>query len=139
MRVLDAETASLVEKVCDALVPGSARVGPAVYVDGLLWQMDQGQRGAALDAFATLAQGEMADHVGTPEFGWIRALAIEAYYSDFVAPGRDAEGAWDEIDFNTPLATRLAKDWSWLGISGVGSTEPQKSGGAGLAGAGAEK
>jgi len=139
VRVLDAETASLVEKVCDALVPGSARVGPAVYVDGLLWQMDQGQRGAALDAFATLAQGEMADHVGTPEFGWIRALAIEAYYSDFVAPGRDAEGAWDEIDFNTPLATRLAKDWSWLGISGVGSTEPQKSGGAGLAGAGAEK
>ena len=117
MRVLDAETANVVEKVCDALVPGSARVGPAVYVDGLLSQMDEGQRAAALDAFATLAQGEMVEHVGTPEFGWIRALAIEAYYSDFVAPGRDATGAWDEIDFDTPLATRLAKDWSWLGVT----------------------
>ena len=116
MRVLDADTATVVEKVCDALVPGSARVGPAVYIDGLLSEMDEGHRAAALDAFAALAQGEMADHVGTPEFGWIRALAIEAYYSDFVAPGRDAEGAWEEIDFSTPLATRLAKDWSFLGI-----------------------
>ena len=33
-----------------------------------------------------------------------------------VAPGVEAEGAWAEIDFNTPLATRLAKDWSYLGI-----------------------
>ena len=46
----------------------------------------------------------------------MRALAIEAFYSDFVAPGVDAEGACAEIDFNTPLATRLAKDWSYLGI-----------------------
>ena len=56
-------------------------------------------------------------HVGTPAFLWVRALAIEAFYSDFVAPGVDATGAWEEIDFNTPLATRLAKDWSYLGIS----------------------
>ena len=47
----------------------------------------------------------------------MRALAIEAFYSDFVAPGVDATGAWAEIDFNTPLATRLAKDWSYLGIA----------------------
>ena len=53
---------------------------------------------------------------GTPDFLWVRALAIEAFYSDFVAPGVDATGAWHEIDFNTPLATRLAKDWSYLGI-----------------------
>ena len=26
-------------------------------------------------------------------------------------------GAWAEIDFNSPLARRLAKDWSWLGIA----------------------
>ena len=31
-------------------------------------------------------------------------------------PGVDVAGAWAEIDFNTPLATRLAKDWSYLGI-----------------------
>ena len=56
------------------------------------------------------------ERLGTPEFFQVRALAIEAFYSDFVAPGLDATGAWEEIDFATPLATRLAKDWSYLGI-----------------------
>ena len=32
----------------------------------------------------------------------VRALAVEAYYSDFVAPGARGPGAWDEIDFNSP-------------------------------------
>ena len=116
LQVLDAETAVMVERVCDAIVPGSARVRPAVYVDALLARMDEGTRGAALAAFASVADGEIEEHVGTPEFRWVRALAIEAFYSDFVAPGVDATGAWAEIDFNTPLATRLAKDWSYLGI-----------------------
>ncbi len=116
LQVLDAETARAVEGVCDAIVPGSARVRPAVYVDALLAQMDEGTRAAALAAFATVATGEIEEQVGTPEFAWVRALAIEAFYSDFVAPGVDATGAWAEIDFNTPLATRLAKDWSYLGI-----------------------
>ena len=53
----------------------------------------------------------------TPGFGLVRALAIEAYYSDFVAPGRDAPGAWADIDFNSPLARRLARDFSWLGVA----------------------
>ena len=116
MRVLDAETATMVERVCDAIVPGSARVRPAVYIDALLARMDEGTRGAALEAFAFVADGEIGDKLGTQEFAWVRALAIEAFYSDFVAPGVDAEGAWAEVDFNTPLATRLAKDWSYLGI-----------------------
>lgn len=115
LQVLDAETAKLVETVCDAIVPGSARVQPAVYLDAVLARMDEGTRGAAIAAFATLADG-LEPHVGTPAFLWARALAIEAFYSDFVAPGVDATGAWAEIDFNTPLATRLAKDWSYLGI-----------------------
>ena len=75
---------------------------------------------AAIDALAPAAlQGSdaLAEQVKTPEFGFVRALVIEAYYSDFVAPGRDGPGAWSEIDFNSPLATRLAKDWSWLGIA----------------------
>jgi hypothetical protein len=113
---LDAETARIVEEVCDAIVPGSARVRPAVYIDAVLASMDEPTRGAALAAFAAVASGEIEDHVRTPEFLWVRALAIEAFYSDFVAPGVDATGAWAEIDFNTPLATRLAKDWSYLGI-----------------------
>ena len=126
LQVLDAETARTVERVCEAIVPGSARVRPVVYVDALLAGMDEGTRGAAIAAFAQVAAGDMAEHVGTPEFGWVRALAIEAFYSDFVAPGVDAQGAWDEIDFNTPLATRLKKDWSYLGIGGASSTEPPR-------------
>ncbi len=118
LQVLDLETAALVESVCDAIVPGSARVRPAVYIDALVAQMDEGAREAVLGSFATLASGELAEHAGTPAFLHVRALAIEAFYSDFVAPGVDATGAWEEIDFNTPLATRLAKDWSYLGISG---------------------
>ena len=47
----------------------------------------------------------------------MRALAIEAYYSDFVAPGLDAPGAYADIDFNSPLARRIEKDWSFMGIS----------------------
>jgi hypothetical protein len=118
LQVLDLETAALVESVCDAIVPGSARVRPAVYIDALVAQMDDGTRDAVLGAFVTVANGELSDHAGTPAFLHVRALAIEAFYSDFVAPGVDATGAWEEIDFNTPLATRLAKDWSYLGISG---------------------
>jgi hypothetical protein len=115
LQVLDTETASIVESVCDAIVPGSARVKPAVYVDALLARMDAGTRGAAIAAFKTVS-ADVGASFGTPDFFWVRALAIEAFYSDFVAPGVDATGAWAEIDFNTPLATRLAKDWSYLGI-----------------------
>jgi hypothetical protein len=115
LKVLEGDTARMVEEVCDAIVPGSARVGPAVYIDALLARMDEEQRAAALAAFASLAGG-IEERLGTPEFFQVRALAIEAFYSDFVAPGLDATGAWEEIDFATPLATRLAKDWSYLGI-----------------------
>jgi hypothetical protein len=117
LQVLDADTARTVEQVCDAIIPGSARIRPAVYVDALLARMDEGTRAAAIEAFATVGKDGIAAHVGTPEFGWVRALAIEAFYSDFVAPGVDAQGAWAEIDFKTPLATRLKKDWSYLGIT----------------------
>jgi hypothetical protein len=116
LQVLDAATATMVEGVCDTIVPGSARVRPAVYVDALLARMPGGQRGAALAAFASMADGDIGAKAGTPDFLWVRALAIEAFYSDFVAPGAETTGAWAEIDFNSPLATRLAKDWSYLGI-----------------------
>ena len=116
LRVLDDDGARMVVRVCDAIVPGSARVRPEVYVDALLAAMDDPTRDSAVAAFASVSTGPIDDHAGTPDFMWVRALAIEAFYSDFVAPGVDARGAWEEIDFNTPLATRLAKDWSYLGI-----------------------
>ena len=117
LQAIDAETARMIAGVCDAIVPGSARVRPEIYVDAKLARVPEGMRAAALAAFASLAGGDLAAAAGTPDFLWIRALAIEAFYSDFVAPGVEASGAWEEIDFNTPLATRLAKDWSYLGIA----------------------
>ena len=41
-QVLDDEKALTVERVCEAIVPGSARVRPVVYVDALLARMDEG-------------------------------------------------------------------------------------------------
>ena len=122
LRTLNAGRAEAVEALCELIVPGSSRVGPVVYVDALITSMPPPvQEGAlaAIDALApAAAQGAdaLAEHEQTPEFGFVRALAIEAYYSDFVAPGRDATGAWTEIDFNSPLAMQLKKDWSYLGV-----------------------
>ena len=123
LRALDDQRAAAVVALCELIVPGSGRVGPVVYVDALIAGMPPPVRDGALasiDALApAAAQGAdaLSEQAQTPEFGFVRALAIEAYYSDFVAPGKDGPGAWEEIDFNSPLATRLAKDWSWLGIA----------------------
>ena len=55
-QVLDGVTAETIEGVCDAIVPGSARVRPAVYIDALLARMDEGTRGAAIAAFTTVGE-----------------------------------------------------------------------------------
>jgi hypothetical protein len=123
LRTLDPRRAAAVEKLCELIVPGSSRVGPVVYVDALLAGMPPTVRDGALASIDALASAAdhgaeaLAEHERTPEFGFVRALAIEAFYSDFVAPGREGPGAWTEIDFNSPLATRLSKDWSYLGIA----------------------
>jgi hypothetical protein len=123
LQALDERGAEAMERLCELIVPGSSRVGPVAYVDALIAGMPPPVRDWALGAIRTLAPAAergadaLAEHERTAEFGLVRALAIEAYYSDFVEPGRDATGAWTEIDFNTPLATRLRKDWSWLGVA----------------------
>jgi hypothetical protein len=124
MRVLDDDTAGVVNSLCDLIVPGSARVGPEVYIDALLQRMpdaDRNQVLAAIDALSPAARSgaeALAEHQFTPEFAAMRALACEAFYSDFVAPGASGPGAWEEIDFKPPLAARLDKDWSYLGVTG---------------------
>jgi hypothetical protein len=122
LQVLDAQQAQLVRSLCDLIVPGSARIGAEVYVDALLARMPAESRDGALAAFTAL-QGPAADGPPglaavqlTPDFQLVRALACEAFYSDFVAPGASGPGAWEEIDFSSPLATRLNKDWSYLGV-----------------------
>jgi hypothetical protein len=123
MLVLDEPQAALVATVCELLVPGCARVGAEVYVDALLARMPADARQDALAAFEALkgpaagGRAELAQHSLTPEFQLVRALACEAFYSDFVAPGAAGPGAWQEIDFSPPLAARLDKDWSYLGVT----------------------
>jgi hypothetical protein len=124
MQVLDDHRAAVARSLCELLVPGSARVWPEVYVDALLAGMPDDQRAAtvaAIDALEPAAAGgteALAEHAFTPDFMLLRALACEAFYSDFVAPGAPGPGAWSEIDFTPPLAARLEKDWSYLGVSG---------------------
>jgi hypothetical protein len=123
VKALDERRAEAVAALCELIVPGSSRVGPVVYVDAVIAGMPPEAQTAALASVETLAPAALegadalAEHERTPEFAFMRALAIEAYYSDFVAPDAEGPGAWSEIDFNTPLATRLAKDWSYLGIA----------------------
>ncbi len=124
MRVLDERQAELVRSVCELIVPGCARVGAEVYVDALLARMPSAERAGAIGCFEALASPAERGEAGlrevelTPEFQLARALACEAFYSDFVAPGADGPSAWEEIDFNSPLALRLNKDWSYLGVTG---------------------
>ena len=121
---LDAGRASVLAALCEAIVPCSSRVAPAVYIDAKLAGVDDATRAATLAAIDGLADVAdkgaegLADKVMTPDFLMLRALAIEAYYSDFVAPGAEGPGAWDEIDFRFPLADRIVHDWSYLGIPG---------------------
>ncbi len=123
LRTLDERRAASLEAICELIVPGSARVGSVVYIDAMLAGMPPPVREQALEAIDALAPAAeagaeaLAERAQTPEFGFIRALACEAYYSDFVAQGKDGPGAWAEIDFNSPLATRLGKDWSYMGIA----------------------
>jgi hypothetical protein len=122
LRTLDGERAGTLEALCELIVPGSGRVGPVVYIDAVLTEMPPPVRDHAIEAIDELAPASgsaeaLAEHQFTPAFAFVRALVIEAFYSDFVAPGKEGPGAWSEIDFNSPLATRLNKDWSYLGIA----------------------
>lgn len=120
LRVLDENRAASVAALCELIVPGSARVGPVQYIDAVLAAMPADARAGALQAFDALAGARtstaLAAHARTPAFAQVRALAIEAFYSDFVAPGSPGPGAWAEISFEPPRAADLERDWSWLGV-----------------------
>lgn len=109
-----------VESLCEAVVPGSAAAGPVVYLDSVAADMPAPQRSPLLevldDAGAVLAAGgSWADVASRPYFGWLRALAIEAYYSDFRQPGYTGPGAWAVTGFDSaPMAARAKQDWTYL-------------------------
>jgi hypothetical protein len=120
LRHIEAAAAERVRSLCEALVPGSAAVGPEVYVDALLGELPAAERPAALadlDQVATaMERGELASLVGTPAFERARVMAVEAYYSDFVAARAPGPGAYRRIGFTFPLADMVRKDWSFIGI-----------------------
>jgi hypothetical protein len=122
--ILDEGRASALAALCETIVPGSGRVQPALYIDAQLARMDETGREMALgaiDALADVADGgaeALGERAATPEFMTVRALAIEAFYSDFIAPGAEGPTAWEEIDFRFPLASQIEHDWSYLGITG---------------------
>ena len=121
---MDERRASALAALCETIVPGSSRCEPAVYIDAKLAMVDEGTRAAALGAIDSLAAisdsgpEALADRAATPEFMMVRALAIEAFYSDFVAPGAEGPSAWEEIDFRFPLASQIQHDWSFMGVPG---------------------
>ena len=124
LRTLDAAQAEALERLCEVIVPGSARVGPAAYIDAQLAGMPDQLRAGAIAAIERLGESArggaaaLSEHALTPDFLMLRAMAVEAFYSDFIAPGRETTGAWDEIDFHPPATAALHKDWSYLGIDG---------------------
>ncbi|MGA8217075.1 MAG: hypothetical protein WB771_00790 [Solirubrobacterales bacterium] len=126
--ILDEGRASALAALCETIVPGSGRVEPAVYIDAKLAMLDEGTKAAtlgAIDALADVADGgpeALAGRAATPEFMMLRALACEAFYSDFVAPGAEGPSAWEEIDFRFPLASQIQHDWSFMGHPETGRT-----------------
>lgn len=119
-QVLDEAAAARVRALCEALVPGAAQTGAEVYVDALLAELPLGERPAALadlEAVAAAAErGELPALAGTPAFERARLMAVEAYYSDFLAGDAPGPSAWQRIGFEFPLTERLRKDWSFIGI-----------------------
>jgi hypothetical protein len=126
LRHIEPEDAERLRSLCEALVPGSAVVGPEVYVDALVAELPESERPAALADLdrvgAAAERGELASLVGTRAFERARAMAVEAYYSDFVAIEAPGPGAYQRIGFSFPLADMVRKDWSFMGIDqGKGS------------------
>ena len=84
--------------LCELVVPGCERTHAEVYIDALLARMPDEDRAGVIACFEALADcvdgGEDAlrERQFTPEFGAVRAMACEAYYSDFVAPGAGGAG-----------------------------------------------
>ena len=122
LRHIEPEAAERIRVLCDTIVPGSAAVGPEVYVDALIDEMPEPERPAALadleQAAAAAERGELAALAGTPAFERARVMAVEAYYSDFVAVEAPGPGAYRRIGFTFPLADKVRKDWSFMGIDG---------------------
>ena len=111
------------EALCELIVPGSSRVGPVVYVDAILTNMPPLVRDDALAAIDKLAPAAAEGPMRWPSTSsprssrWSARSRSRRSTATSSLPARTGPGAWTEIDFNSPLATRLSKDWSYLGVA----------------------
>lgn len=105
---------TVLARVCDLLVPGSAAVEPAEYIARLLPGMPGGDENALHAAIGVLAsvtdRPSLAALAGSAAFERLRALAIEAYYGDFAPAGHTGPTGYDDIGL-----AHQPRDWSFLG------------------------
>ncbi|MFI6294534.1 GMC family oxidoreductase N-terminal domain-containing protein [Nonomuraea sp. NPDC050790] len=93
--------------VFDRLVPGSAGIGVTEYAE----RAAPPGLGAALES---LGGAPLEEQVGSPAFDLVRAVAIEAYYGDYAAPGHTGPTGHEAIGFRPPQGARLRKEWDFL-------------------------
>ena len=122
MRVLDDRGAASVRSVCER---ARSRLGShlaEVYIDALLARMDDGdvrrpsRRSTSSRPPPPPAPRRSAAHFLTPEFVLVRALAVEAFYSDFVAPGAPARARGRRSTSARRLrrsSARTGPTWGW--------------------------
>jgi hypothetical protein len=121
LRTFNAREADVLAAVCEVMVPGSERVSPVLYIDAAASGWPAPQLNAVRAALASwdgaVDGGEdfVRERMFTPEFPMLRALAVEAFYSDWAPPEYQGPRAWEQIGYDHPLAMRLDKDFSYLG------------------------
>ncbi|MFC1437090.1 GMC family oxidoreductase [Streptacidiphilus sp. N1-10] len=110
--------ARVLARFCDLVVPGSVEVGAVDYIERALERMSLSEEDAVHAAIGVAAGAPTPERmVDTEAFETLRALAIEAYYGDYLAPGRPGPGGHAAIGFDPPAARRLRKDWGFLDAS----------------------
>jgi len=119
LRVLTEVEEVALRLLCERIVPGSVETGAVDYIDRLAYAMPADELRTLRGAIAQVARaaGDEAGLervVGSPAFGLLRSLIIEAYYGDYAPAGFEGTTGWQAIGFAPPQAARLAKDWSFL-------------------------
>ncbi len=116
--VLGPGQTTVVNRVCELLVPGSSAVRPHEYLAATLPSLSPAQENEVHAAIGLMADvtGEtaLAGVAGSAAFDRLRRLAIEAFYGDFAPEGHSGPTGHERIGFAPPQASRLRKDWSFL-------------------------
>ncbi|GAA3399193.1 GMC family oxidoreductase N-terminal domain-containing protein [Cryptosporangium minutisporangium] len=110
--------ATVLAELCEAIVPGSVAAGAPAYIERAvagLSAAEEDQLHAAIGLLSAVGTDGLARLTGTAAFALLRRLAIEAYYGDFTLPGHTGPTPHETIGFTPAAATRLRKDWTFLG------------------------